>query len=161
MAKSQKPCFVVQRTTGPVTDRAQRYRAHQCPPPDPRLCLFCWSDQSIDIGHLNGDESDFRPENLCWTCRSCNTKMGQLFARMGVGKRTHQYNPARGATSLGAWLNAVSSIKGEGGSMSIPAAVAMIHSTPAATRTRFAKEIWRARRRHYGRTGRSDSDVPF
>ena len=47
--------------------------------------------------------------------------------RLGMGRRTRQYNPAqKGATSLGQWLTAVMSMKGESEEMTVPAAVEMI-----------------------------------
>jgi hypothetical protein len=44
--------------------------------------------------------------------------------------------------------------------MPVADAVAMIHDTPPAKRSQFAREIWQKRREHYGPTGRSAS-VPF
>jgi hypothetical protein len=113
------------------------------------------------VGHLNGDESDGEPANLVWNCRSCNTRLGVVFKRLGLGRRTRQYNPvAEGAKSLGQWLTAVTSMKGENSAMSVADAVAMIRATPLERRSQFAEEIWQKRRAHYGPTGRSDS-VPF
>jgi hypothetical protein len=53
-------------------------------------------------------------------------------------------------------MNAVTSMKGEGGTMAVGDAVAMIHATPPEDRSRFAKEIWAIRRRRG-----TDSMVPF
>jgi hypothetical protein len=111
------------------------------------------------VGHLDGFEENTAPENLIWNCRACNTRLGVVFKRLGLGRRTRQYNPAqRGATSLGQWLTAVFAMKGESHEMTVPAAVEMIRATPAARRSEFAREIW-ARRRERG-TDRGDS-VPF
>lgn len=74
--------------------------------------------------------------------------------------KLRQFNPATGARSLGQWLTAVMSMKGESDAMPVAAAVDMIRATPPATRSRFAQEIWDKRREHHGRTGRSDA-VPF
>jgi len=80
--------------------------------------------------------------------------------RAGIGRKTRQYNPAStGATTLGQWLTAVTSIKGESSDMAVQDAVAMIHATPPEARSRFAKEIWRLRRAHG--TDRRAGEVPF
>jgi hypothetical protein len=80
--------------------------------------------------------------------------------RAGIGRKTRQYNPASaGATTLGQWLTAVTSMKGEWSDMTVQDAVAMIHATPPENRSRFAKEIWRLRRAHG--TDRRAGDVPF
>jgi hypothetical protein len=77
--------------------------------------------------------------------------------RAGVGRLTRQYNPpSEGARTLGAWMNAIASMKGEGGSMAVRDAVAMIRATPPTVRSDFAREIW-ARRRQRG----TDKSVPF
>ncbi|MBZ5580890.1 MAG: HNH endonuclease [Acidobacteriia bacterium] len=68
----------------------------------------------------------------------------------GVRQRS---NPA-GAQNLAQWVNAVLSLKGEGGTMSLPDAIAMVHATPHAQRSRFAQEIWNRRRSRA-------SEVPF
>jgi hypothetical protein len=83
--------------------------------------------------------------------------MGVVFKRADIGRRTRQYNPGEGAKSLGQWLTAVTSMKGESDQMPVPDAVAMIHATPPARRSEFAREIW-ARRRERG-TDRTE--VPF
>jgi hypothetical protein len=44
-------------------------------------------------------------------------------------------------------MNAVMSMKGDGGMMAVADAVAMIHATPPEDRSRFAKEIWGIHRR--------------
>jgi len=78
--------------------------------------------------------------------------------RAGIGRLTHQYNPAsEGALNLGAWMNAVMSVKGDpGGNMPVAEAVAMIQATPPEQRSRFAQEIWAIRRKR----GTSER-VPF
>jgi hypothetical protein len=53
-------------------------------------------------------------------------------------------------------MNAVVSMKGEGGSMDVADAVAMIRATPPEQRSRFAKDIWAIRRRRG-----TDRAVPF
>lgn len=130
-----------------ITDRAKRYRARAHPPEGEPRCFACGAPQAMDIHHVNGNESDESSDNKVWACRSCNVVIGNVMRSAGVGKLTRQYNPAGGATSLGAWMNAVTSLKGEGGNMSVPDAVAMVRATSQAQRSKFAKEIWRIRGR--------------
>ena len=131
-----------------MSDRAYRYRANAYPPPGEKICAFCGSTRNVEVGHVDGHEENTSPENLTWTCRRCNTQMGAVFKRHGIGRRTHQYNPSRGAKSLGAWLAAVTSMKGQSNQMSIPDAVALIQATPPARRSEFARQIWALRREH-------------
>ena len=85
---------------------------------------------------------------------------GNTLRRAGIGRKTRQYNPAsEGATSLGQWLTAVTSMKGESSDMAVQDAVAMIHATPPEKRSRFAKEIWKLRRARG--TDRRAGEVPF
>ena len=82
--------------------------------------------------------------------------------RAGLGQKTRQFNPGtqtQSAKTLGQWLTAVQSMKGLSDAMTVGAAVAMIHGTPAEVRSGFAREIWRLRRRH-GTDGRK-VEVPF
>lgn len=69
-----------------------------------------------------------------------------------------QRNPTGGAHSLGQWLNAVLSLRGQGGTMELQDAIAMVHATPHAQRSEFADEIWQ-RRRARGTAYREE--VPF
>lgn len=88
-------------------------------------------------------------------------RCGNTLRAAGVGRRTRQYNPAskgKGATSLGQWLTAVFSMKGESSEMSVPAAVEMIRATPPARRSEFARAIWDRRRQ---RGGDRKGEVPF
>lgn len=113
------------------------------------------------MGHVDGFEENTVQENLIWNCRACNTRLGVVFKRQGMGRRTRQYNPAQkgqGATSLGQWLTAVFAMKGQSQEMTVPAAVEMIRATPPARRSEFASEIW-AMRRERG-TDRKP-EVPF
>lgn len=115
------------------------------------------------MGHLDGHEENTAAENLIWNCRACNTRLGVVYKRLGIGRRTHQFNPAgQGATSLGQWLTAVLSMKGESDQMTVPAAVEMIRATPPADRSRFAREIWEKRReRGTGRREERHSNTFF
>jgi len=114
----------------------------------------------VEVGHVDGHEENTVRHNLMWTCRSCNVLCANALRRAGIGRKTRQYNPAStGATTLGQWLTAVTSIKGESSDMAVQDAVAMIHATPPEARSRFAKEIWRLRRAHG--TDRRAGEVPF
>jgi len=108
-----------------------RYRANaaECRPPGPPVCAFCGSTRNVEVGHLDGHEEDTDRLNLIWNCRSCNTKLGVIFKRLGLGRPTRQYNPeARGAESYQQWALAVMSMKGESDAMTVPAAVEMIRA---------------------------------
>ena len=115
----------------------------------------------MEVHHIDGCEQNTEPDNLTWACRRCNTLIGVVMKRTGLGQRSRQFNPAaKGARSLGQWILAVLSMKGESDAMTVPAAVEMIRATPAENRSRYAREIWRKRRAHYGPSGRY-SEVPF
>jgi hypothetical protein len=108
---------------------------------------------------VDGLEENTAPENLFWTCRSCNVRSALALKRAGIGRRTRQFNPASaGARSLGQWLTAVTAMKGESTAMTVPDAVAMIRTTPPVRRSEFARQIWALRRKHG--TDRPD-EVPF
>ena len=150
-----------------LTDRAQRYRANRNAPDGPKQCAFCGSKKQIMVGHLDGHESHNEPENLLWTCRSCNSLHGNALKRARMGKRTAQFNPTAsgGASNLGEWVNAVGAIrpraqgkvKGPVGSsdrnsslvgsstMSVSDAVAMIRATPQHKRQEFSAQLGRHR----------------
>ena len=68
----------------------------------------------------------------------------------GLGRPTRQFNPAGGARSLGQWLAAVMSMKGESDQMTVPAAVETIRATPPERRSDFAAQIWERRRARSG-----------
>jgi hypothetical protein len=104
---------------------------------------------------VDGREENTNPENLGWTCRSCNVKCGVTLRNAGLGRRTRQYNPVasgprkknpEGAENLGASMNAITSMKGEGGTMDVGDAIALIHATPASRRSAFARDVWKRRR---------------
>ncbi len=140
-----------------MTDRALRYRANACPPAGDQICSLCGSTQNVEIGHINGREEDSSQANLFWTCRSCNVRCANTLRRAGLGRLTAQFNQAAsgqsGARTLSQWLQAVFTIKGESDAMDVAAAVDMIRATPPERRSRFGKEIWSIRRRHFGRLG--------
>lgn len=141
-----------------VTDRAKRYRANRAIPPSrDKRCVYCGNPDASDVEHVNGIEDDAQPENLTHSCRSCNVKKGVTFARAGIGVLTRQFNPASGATSLGQYMSAVLTLRGESDAMSLPAAIKLMHNTPADVRSGFAAEIWRRRRAR----GNDGTKVPF
>jgi len=122
---------------------------------------LCGSRLNVEIGHIDGREEHGEPANLLWTCRSCNVRCANTLRRAGVGRLTRQFNPAaKGAASLGQWLTAVMSMRGESDAMPVAAAVDMIRATLPERRSEFAQEIWSRRRKRYGPTGCSDS-IPF
>jgi hypothetical protein len=99
------------------------------------------------VHHADGDEHNAAPENLVWACRSCNTLIGVVMKRSGLGVLTAQFNPKpEGARTLAQWVSAALSMKGESDAMEPEAAVEMIHATTPVPRSAFAEEIWRLRR---------------
>ena len=123
----------------------------------PKICFAC-ARRARDIHHVNGDESDGAPENLAWACRPCNVRIANVMRRAGMGRLTRQNNPASaaGAENLGQWMNAVTSMKGDGGTMAVGDAVAMIRATPPEERSKLTREIWEKRRQRG-----TDRAVPF
>ena len=131
-----------------VTDRAKRYRANAAIAKTgaARRCFICGNPDASDVEHVNGNEGDNRPQNLVHACRSCNVTKGKVFSDAGIGVKTVQYNPSSGASTLAQYLSAVMVLKGQGDSMSLPAAIKLIHNTSHAQRARFASQIWDKRR---------------
>ncbi len=129
------------KASNQISDRAHRYRAQQCVPPGPRRCAVCGSTRFLVVDHRDGDEWNDAPGNLRWLCKSCNTRLGAEMAKKGRGRRTRQYN--QGAKSLGAYVAAA--IKHKRGAHD--AGGKIIHETPKAKRSEYARKIWAARRR--------------
>lgn len=156
--KKPKPACGENWRKDEVTDRALRYRsqAAECQPEGARVCNFCGAEQGIMVGHIDGHEEHVEPDNLAWTCRSCNAKMAVALNAAGLGRKTRQFNPPNsdGAHSLGQWLTAVMAMRGESDEMSVRDAVAMVRATPRWRRSSFAHEIWTRRRAR-------QSPVPF
>ena len=71
-----------------------------------------------------------------------------VFKRAGIGRRTRHYKPGGGVKSLGAWLAAVMTMKGQSNQMAVADAVSLIHATPPAARSQFGHQIWALRRKH-------------
>ncbi len=155
-----------------ITDRAKRYRAqHPDVKPDLKQCAFCGSRKNMLVGHINGDEADLAPENLIGTCKSCNTKLGFLFKRLGLGVPTRQYNAAvkRNAgrsrsQQMAEYGAAIKVMRGEFEG-DVSKAVATIRATPRAVRSAYTSRSWPVRRQIYGASGRQGrlfaDEVPF
>jgi 5-methylcytosine-specific restriction endonuclease McrA len=124
-----------------VTRRAHRYRARRRIPAGPRLCALCGSKRFLVVDHKDNDETNDDPGNLRWLCKSCNTRLGIAAAKAGLGKRTNRINP--GAETLAQYVSAA--VYHQRGAHDAGGFV--IHQTPKERRRRFAKEIWRRRRR--------------
>ena len=89
--------------------------------------------------------------------------MGNVLKAAGKGRRTRQYNPT-GAKSFEQYLRFILIMRGQidGDNMTRAEAHAAVLATPAAKRSEYAKQMWRARKRRYGRSGRGDAnEVPF
>lgn len=153
-----------------VTDRAHRYRAQKSPPAGKKRCAFCGSRRNVEIGHVDGHEEHGTPDNLIWTCRSCNVIVGNVLRRYGLGRLTHQYNPAarggekRRRAGMKAYGDAIKVMRGtfEG---DVGAAVRTIKASPQSIRSAYTARSWPVRRQIYGPSGRQRSlfeeAVPF
>ena len=142
-------------------------------PEGSKHCVFCGASQKLMVGHLDGHEENTAPDNLVWTCRSCNALHGNALKRARMGRRTVQFNPTRsgGAYNLGEWVNAVGTItahhspdkRGSGGAlaaastMTVSDAVDMIRATPPSARSRFAAQLGKRK----GSRGSARDSVPF
>lgn len=116
------------------------------------------------VGHIDGDESNTVKENLAWTCRPCNSRVAVNMKRVGIGRRTKQYNPgkkATGAKSAQEFGLMAGIMRGDiEGDPAVAARI--IAETPPKKRSRFVEEIWEVRKKLYGPSGRKDGgSVPF
>ena len=154
-----------------ITDRALRYRANseECKPGGPRRCMWCgtsklYSNRGIEVAHIDADETNTTPENLAWSCRSCNQKVAANMKRAGVGRRTKQFNPKqrkRGITDYREFQQALAITRGDEVG-DVQRAVELIRATPMSRRSEFQKDIWAIRKERYGPSGRKDGGaVPF
>lgn len=156
-----------------VTDRALRYRANseECKPAAPKRCLWCGQsnlgisgNRTVEVAHIDGDETNTTPENLAWSCRSCNQKVAANMKRAGVGRRTKQFNPKqrkRGITDYREFQQALAITRGDEVG-DVQRAVELIRATPMSRRSEFQKDIWAIRKERYGPSGRKDGGaVPF
>lgn len=127
--------------------------------------MWCGGNRTIEVAHIDGNETHTNPENLGWTCRSCNQKVAAAMKRAGVGRPTNQYNPAKrkrkGATDYREYARALGIL--DGSAIGDPSdAIALIHSTPQSKRSEFQKDIWAVRKERYGPSGRKDGGaLPF
>ncbi len=136
-------CGIHRKPADAISDRAHRYRAQRCAPPGPKQCAECGSKRFVVIDHQDGEERNGRRSNLRWLCKSCNTRLGAEMARTGKGRRTMQYNPGSGpgaesgAKSLAQYATAAAmhtrGAHDAGGKI--------IHDTPPAKRSRYARQI--------------------
>jgi hypothetical protein len=151
-----------------ITDRAKRYRAQHpdVRPPAPKRCNYCGSRRNVGVEHISGDEADDSPENLMWSCKTCNAIVAAVVKRAGLGRRVNQYNPGKQsrASQMRDYGNAIKVMRGdfEG---DVAAAMATIRATPRAIRSAYTSRAWPVRRQMYGQSGRRQGklfdDVPF
>lgn len=122
-----------------ITDRAKRYRAQKSVAQRKRACIYCAKNPAkLDVEHINGDEGDSRPDNLALACRPCNVLKGRAFAKAGIGIRTVQSNPDRGARTAGQWQRAVDVLLGYARG-SLLNSVALVRATPVDKRVDLAR----------------------
>lgn len=117
----------------------------------------------LEVGHIDGDETNTTKENLAWTCRPCNQRVAAHFKAMGAGRRTKQYNPAkrRPISDYREFINAVMITKGESIG-NLDQAIESLKATGPRRRAEFQKELWERRKEIYGPSGRKDGgSVPF
>jgi hypothetical protein len=119
----------------------------------------------MEVAHIDGDETNTTPENLAWSCRSCNQKVAAAMKKAGIGRRTKQFNPKRkkrrGATDWRQYAEALSITKGETIG-NLDDAIQLIHDTPMSRRSEFQMDVWQRRKELYGPSGRKDGGaVPF
>jgi hypothetical protein len=130
-----------------ITDRAKRYRAQNAVT-GPRKCVLCGSRSDLGVMHLTGNEDHGERANLAYGCRSCNQKLAAAFKRIGAGRPTNQYNPAKGVPTFEQYAFAVTQgqrkeyVRGEGWvSGAHDEAGAIIHATPKHKRIEYARRI--------------------
>jgi len=165
--RNLEPCGGI-KPASLVTDRALRYRANseECQPPGPYRCMWCGA-RVVEVAHIDGDETNTTRENLAWTCRGCNQRVAANMKKVGVGRRTDQYNPKKrkGATDWREYSRALGILDGSA-TGDVGDAVALIHDTPMSRRSEFQRDIWEVRKERYGPSGRKDGgpggdSVPF
>jgi hypothetical protein len=100
--------------------------------------------RNVEVEHIDGLEENGAPRNLIWTYPVCNCRCAHSNARDSAGPRTSTIQrQSAGAETLGQWMNAVISIKGDsGGTLSVSDAVSLLHATPPEQRSRLAREIF-------------------
>lgn len=172
-----------------VTYRSARLRAAKCKPPG-NNCYWCGRPNSgtaryaakpwrpkdrpprhkLWAAHIDGNELNVKPNNIGLTCARCNSQVSATLRKHGIGstvptdrnpKKKSSAPADKGAQSMGQWVMAVTAMKGENDQMSPKDAIAMIHATPAARRSRFAREIWDRRIRQGTAGRRYKEEAPF
>lgn len=145
-----------------LSDRGKRYRANKVPLPGPKCCGYCGSERNLVVDHIDGYESNVNPSNLMRACKACNTRKGILFARLGLGRKTVQRNPAKaGRVSMKQYGDAIKVMRGvfDG---DVSAAMATIQAASPSLRSAYTSQTWKTRRALYGDSGRAvQSEIPF
>ena len=131
-----------------ITDRAKRYRAQVTARKRVRKCALCGSTKNLVVDHKDGNEAHGKGKNLRILCSSCNMKEAHKKIRKGTGVPLDRYNP--GADSLGQYVSAAA--EHERGAHD--AGGKILHDTPKAQRSKFAKQIWKIRKKHGNATDR-------
>lgn len=155
------PCIRTKKS-GQVTDRAKRYRANQedALPAGPRRCNYCGVKKNVVVHHVQGTEDQ---ADTTWACRSCNTRLGRWMKRVGIGKRTRQYNPGKAIPDYSHYMWSIGVARGviQGDA---DQAWADILATDPELRSRWTRESWGARKAIYGPRGGEvgrPAEVPF
>lgn len=145
-----------------ISDRAKRYRANadDSRPGPPKQCGFCGRRRNVEVHHISGNESHGEPANLMWSCRKCNTTVGNVMKRAGIGRRTRQMNPGRGRKSSMAEYGAAIKVMRGVWPGDVSKAVQTIYDTPPSVRSAYTARTWGARRAMYGPAGRR-TEIPF
>jgi ribosomal protein L37AE/L43A len=142
--------------TSTITDRAKRYRAQNAVE-GPKRCFACGNPRPkrINVGHIDGNESNGHSRNLAYVCTSCNGKMASTMLRRGVGIRTRQFNPGGKTPSYQAYYHSLKILQGEEDG-NLDTAIKTVHQTSPAKRSEYASRIWEWRKKLYGPSGRKD-----
>src|SRR5208283_2202508 len=140
------------KPVGQITDRAKRYRANAAAPPKHR-CFACGNPKVRGVAHIDGNEANSQPQNLDWTCSSCNARMANTLRKAGLGRKTRQYNPRRkpaaDAPSFKQYGWAVSVMRGQTAG-DVKAATDIVYATPPDKRSEYGHRFWRTRKQRYG-----------
>lgn len=126
----------------------------------PMRCMWCGA-KDVEVGHIDGNETNTNPANLAWTCRPCNQKVAAAMKKAGAGRRTKQFNPAKGksARSIQQYSWALAVMRGD---EDMDKAAEMVLATPHSKRSDWNKDFWKIRKDRYGPSGRKDGGaVPF
>jgi hypothetical protein len=76
------------KPVGQITDRQKRRRARAAmPKKELKRCIACGSSRNMRAHHVNGNENDYSQKNLAALCHACNTKIGFVLKKHGIGRR--------------------------------------------------------------------------